>query len=96
MNEIESTDQFDEWLADLADQRAVGRIIARIERMRQGLFGDVDAVGDGVSELRIDHGPGYRLYFVRTGRTVYLLLCGGDKSTQRADIKRAKDLAGQL
>ena len=81
---------FDEWLSDLADLTAAARIDARVTRLRLGLFGDWKAVGEGVMELRVDVGPGYRLYFARVGRRVVLLLCAGPKSTQRADIKTAQ------
>jgi putative addiction module killer protein len=74
----------------LPDQVAVRRIAQRIARLSSGLYGDVKPVGDGVSELRIDHGPGYRLYFVQQGKVLILLLCGGDKKTQDRDIKVAK------
>ena len=78
------------WLSGLRDQRAGARISARIERLVLGLFGDCRSVKGGVLELRIDYGPGYRIYFARTGKTVILLLCGGDKSTQQSDIAEAK------
>jgi putative addiction module killer protein len=84
---------FIEWLDDLRDQRAVAKIALRLDRVRHGNFGDVKPVGEGVSEMRIDHGPAYRLYFARRGRAVVILLCGGDKSTQTQDIARAKVLA---
>jgi putative addiction module killer protein len=84
----------------LADQRAAERIAQRIVRLESGLFGDAKPVGGGVSELRIDHGPGYRVYFTRRGRIVILLLCGGDKGSQRSDIRTAqammKELKGQM
>ena len=83
-------------LAGLADKKGKARIVARIEAARHGAFGDCDAVGDGVAEMRIDFGPGYRTYFMREGSVVFLLLCGGDKSTQNADIKRARKMAKQL
>jgi putative addiction module killer protein len=83
---------FTQWLTDLADRQARGRILARLERLEVGNFGDTKFVRDGVSELRIDWGPGYRVYFGREGRTVILLLCGGDKRKQDQDIKRAIEL----
>ena len=79
-----------DWLNGLRDQRAGARISARIERLVLGLFGDCRSVKGGVWELRIDYGPGYRVYYSRTEKTVILLLCGGDKSTQRSDIAEAK------
>ena len=90
MNTIHSTEEFDAWLADLKDLKARAKILTRIDRASLGNFGDVEPVGDGVSEMRIDFGPGYRVYYAREGRVIYLLLTGGDKSTQTADIKRAK------
>ena len=96
MPTIRETETFAEWLAELADTRAAAQIAARIDRMGFGLMGDVKAVGDGVSEARIHYGPGYRLYFVQRGRELIVLLCGGDKSSQRRDITKAKALAAQL
>jgi putative addiction module killer protein len=80
----------------LADRRAKVRIQARIDRMELGNFGDVAPVGEGVNELRIHYGPGYRVYFVQRGPIVVVLLSGGNKSAQTADIKKAKELAQQL
>ena len=94
--EIRKTEIFAEWLDDLRDSRARTRIIARLDRMEMGNFGDVRPVGGGVNELRIHYGPGYRVYFVRRGPVVVILLCGGDKKTQHADIAKAKMLAGML
>ena len=82
---------FREWLHALRDVRARARIRVRLNRVRLGNFGDAKSVGDGVSELRVPSGPGYRVYFARTGSTVILLLCGGDKSTQKRDVNTAKD-----
>ena len=79
-----------EWLQALKDRQARTRIEARIARVAVGNFGDVEPVGEGVMELRIDWGPGYRVYFARPGQVIVLLLCGGDKRTQQRDIKRAK------
>lgn len=93
---IRQTDDFAEWLTGLADDRVVARIAARIDRMSLGHMGDVKAVGDGVSEARIDYGPGYRLYFTLRGRELIILLCGGDKSSQRRDIAKAKKKAASL
>lgn len=84
---------FDHWLARLRDRRARARIILRIDRLALGNPGDVEPVGSGVSEMRIDYGPGYRVYYQQRGATVALLLCGGTKKTQAADIKRAKQIA---
>ncbi len=81
---------FRDWLGSLRDLRAVARIRARLTRIRAGNFGKVRALGGGVSELKIDHGPGYRVYCAMAGQTVVLLLIGGDKSTQRRDIDTAK------
>lgn len=80
-----------DWLASLRDLQAVNRIEARLARLAAGNFGDTRSVGEGVVELRIDWGPGYRVYFARLGATVVLLLCGGDKRTQDKDIERAKN-----
>ncbi len=96
MIQVRQTETFRTWLADLRDRRAVARIAARIDRLKLGNPGDVKSVGDGVSELRIDYGPGYRLYYKRVGQEIVLLLCGGDKSTQDRDIERAKALATDL
>lgn len=81
---------FVEWLKGLTDRQARTRIEARLARVVVGNIGDVEAVGEGVMELRIDWGPGYRVYFARLGQVIILLLCGGDKRTQQKDIKRAK------
>ncbi len=81
---------FEEWLDELNDQRAVARVLARLARVRQGNLGDCKSVGEGVSELRVDYGPGYRVYFGQKGRTLVVLLCGGDKRTQDRDIRLAK------
>ena len=81
---------FDDWLLALRDVRARARIRARIARLREGNFGDAKPIGEGVHELRVHHGPGYRIYFARQGRAVVILLCGGDKQTQPPDIERAK------
>lgn len=86
---------FDRWLSGLRDRRAVARITARMDRLAGGNPGDVEPVGEGVSELKINYGPGYRVYFIQRGAILIILLCGGDKSTQSRDIKRAKELAKQ-
>lgn len=96
MIEIRQTPVFRRWLERLADDRAIERIAQRIVRLQAGLIGDAKPVGEGVSELRIDYGPGYRLYFTRRGAFVVILLCGGDKSSQSRDIRRAKALAMDL
>ncbi|MEK7711389.1 MAG: type II toxin-antitoxin system RelE/ParE family toxin [Planctomycetota bacterium] len=82
-------DVFGEWLAGLADARARAKVAARLARVQAGNYGDCKPVGGGVWELRVDWGPGYRLYYARAGRSVVLLLCGGDKRTQTSDITRA-------
>lgn len=92
---IESTD-FQAWMSGLRDRRARTRIAARITRMAQGNFGDWKAIQGVVSEMRINYGPGYRVYFTRRGSKVILLLCGGDKRTQAADIKRALKMVDEL
>ncbi len=90
---ILETPVFSRWFDRLRDQRAVDRITVRLIAVRQGHFGDTRSVGDGVFEMRIHYRPGYRLYFIREGDTVVVLLCGGDKSSQRRDIRRAKRVA---
>ena len=87
---------FDAWLRRLPDSKGKARILARIKSAEHGNFGDCEPVGEGVSEMRVHVGPGYRVYFTRQGRVVYVLLCGGDKSSQKRDIKRAKALAREL
>ena len=96
MFELRRTDEFMTWLTSLRDRAAAQRIAVRLDRMELGNFGDVQPVGEGVSEVRIHFGPSYRLYFVRRGDVVIVLLCGGDKSTQARDITRAKQLAREL
>jgi putative addiction module killer protein len=96
MIEIRKTEYFAKWIDNLQDIRARARIQARIERLAVGNPGDVKPVGEGVSEMRIDHGPGYRVYFIQHERTVTILLAGGDKSTQAKDIKAALRLARNL
>jgi putative addiction module killer protein len=90
---IKRTAEFLAWLRKLRDQEARMRIMQRIDRLKLGNPGDVVSVGDGVSEMRIHYGPGYRVYFARRGEIVVLLLCGGDKSSQPTDIAFAKKLA---
>lgn len=96
MIEIRKTEIFAKWLDGLRDIRARARIQARIERLASGNPGDVKSVGEGVSELRIDYGTGYRVYYKKVGRQVVILLAGGDKSTQTKDIKTALRLAENL
>jgi putative addiction module killer protein len=96
MIEIRQTEIFAKWFANLRDRKAKARIQARIDRMEIGNFGDVAPVGQGVSEMRISYGPGYRVYFIQKATIVIIILCGGDKSTQRSDIIKAKELANQL
>lgn len=93
MIEIIQSEAFEHWIRDLGDRTAVARINARIRRLSIGNAGDVQPVGNGVSELRIHYGPGYRVYFLQQGDRIAVLLCGGDKSTQAKDIKTAKQLA---
>ena len=93
---IDSTETYANWLDRLRDLRARARIQARVERLAAGNPGDVKPVGEGVSELRIDFGPGYRVYYTQRGNVLIVLLCGGDKRTQAADIRTAKKLAGGL
>ncbi|MFZ5876674.1 MAG: type II toxin-antitoxin system RelE/ParE family toxin [Nitrospirota bacterium] len=96
MMEIRKTDVFAKWLDRLRDIRARARVQARIERLAFGNAGDVKPVGEGVSELRINYGPGYRVYFTKRGRDVVILLAGGDKSTQAGDVELALRLARNL
>jgi len=96
MMEVRQTSIFSRWFGVLRDDRARLRIVARIRRMELGNPGDVKAVGDGVSEMRVDYGPGYRVYFTKTGDTVTILLCGGDKSSQSRDIALAKMMAKEI
>ena len=96
MREVRKTAEFTRWYRGLRDGRAQARIDIRIRRLELGLPGDVKPVGAGVSELRIDYGPGYRVYFMQRGETLIVLLGGGDKRSQVADIKAAKAVAAQL
>lgn len=96
MIEVRKTDVFVEWLDSLRDIRARARVLVRIERLAAGNPGDVKPVAEGVSELRINYGPGYRVYFKNQGRELIILLAGGDKSTQASDIKAALHLARNL
>ena len=96
MLEIRKTETYAQWIDNLRDLQARARVQVRIERLAAGNSGDVKAVGEGVSELRIDYGPGYRVYLIKRGREVVILLTGGDKTTQAADIKTALRLARNL
>jgi putative addiction module killer protein len=93
---IRRTDVFIKWLKNLNDSNARFRIYQRIERLARGNPGDVKPVGEGVSEMRIDYGPGYRVYYKDTGKEIIILLCGGDKTTQSRDIENAKKLAREI
>ena len=93
MYTVLASDEFGEWLAGLKDARGKARIAARIRSAELGNFGDTGSVGEGIFEMRIHFGPGYRIYYMRRGESVYLLLIGGDKSTQKRDIARAKAIA---
>ena len=96
MNSIQTTEVFDDWFSGLKDKQALRRVQVRIDRAEDGNFGDCEPVGEGVSEMRIHVGPGYRLYYTRREKVVYLLLLGGDKSSQKRDIKRAIEMAHKL
>jgi len=96
MKEMRQTELFSEWLRNLSDGRARARIAARIDRLALGNPGDVGPVGEGISEMRVHYGPGYRVYFVQRGAALVVLLCGGDKSTQAGDIRKAKQLVSEL
>jgi putative addiction module killer protein len=96
MLEVRQTRVYSEWFADLRDRTAKARIDIRIRRLSLGNPGDVKPVGEGVAELRIDHGPGYRVYFIQNAGVYIVLLAGGDKSTQDKDIRNAKALAREL
>ena len=95
MFKIRQTARYARWFTSLRDGRARMRIEARIRRLSLGNFGDVRPLGEGVSEMRIDYGPGYRVYFTQRGPIIIVILCGGDKRTQAADIKRAIQIAGK-
>jgi putative addiction module killer protein len=96
MNTIVRSSDFDAWLSALADHKAKARVLARIAAAKFGNFGDCEPVGEGVSEMRIHTGAGYRVYFTRTELTTYVLLIGGDKSSQMKDVVRAKSMARDL
>lgn len=95
MIEFKQTESFRKWRTRIRDLRMRALIASRLDRLAFGHAGDVKPVGEGVSELRIDHGPGYRIYFQKRGTTIILLLCGGDKDTQAKDIQTAKRLAAE-
>jgi putative addiction module killer protein len=95
MIQVLKSDAFDAWFKKLRDHEAKARILVRVARLSQGNAGDVKSVGHSVLEMRVDFGPGYRIYFTRRGDQIALLLCGGDKRTQAADIVRAKEIATQ-
>lgn len=96
MNSILTTEVFDSWFAGLKDMQAARRVQARIDRAEDGNFGDCEPVGEGVSEMRIHYGPGYRVYFVKRGMEIVILLAGGNKSTQSKDIKTALEISRRL
>ncbi len=96
MNSLVATLEFEQWLGRLRDEKGKARILSRLDSAALGNFGDCQPVGEGVSEMRIHFGPGYRVYYTRRGRFVYVLLIGGDKSTQKQDIKRALKMARGL
>ena len=96
MIEVRQTAIFAKWFDSLKDRKTRARIQARIDRVEMGNFGDAAPVGEGISELRIFYGPGYRVYFIQLDSVIVILLCGGDKSSQQADIARAKEIARQL
>ena len=93
MIEVRQTREFSAWLHRLRDAKAAARIVARIRRMEKGNPGDSKSVGGSILEMRVDYGPGYRIYYVHRGAQIVILLCGGDKRTQQQDIKRAQTLA---
>jgi putative addiction module killer protein len=93
MKIVRRSNIYKRWFTNLRDSQAKARIIARVKRLSQGNPGDVKPIGDGCSEMRIDYGPGYRVYYQETGKEIIILLCGGDKSTQQEDIAKAKKIA---
>lgn len=96
MIEIRRTEKFDKWFCGLADPKAKARVLVRIDRLRLGILGDVKAIGSGISEIRIDYGPGYRVYYTRIGKTVVLLLAGGNKNSQKRDIQDVRTMINRL
>ena len=93
---MRTTAEFDDWFDKLRDDRAAAKINTRIKRLARGNPGDVGSIGGGISEMRIHYGPGYRIYYKDTGKEIVILLCGGDKSTQNKDTKRAKEILKDL
>jgi len=96
MYQVYQTEFFENWFRNLKDQTAKSKIRIRIDRIETGNLGDHHTIGDGVSEIRITYGPGYRLYYVMRGKEIIILLCGGDKGTQNKDIKKAKKMAQEV
>lgn len=96
MVEVTKTSEFDDWIERLGDKKGKAKILVRIQRLQAGNPGQVNNVGAGISEMKIDFGPGYRVYYKQTGKDIILILCGGDKSTQDKDIKRAKEIIADL
>lgn len=96
MMKLHETQEFTSWLTALKDRRAKAKIVSRLQRLINGLAGDVRPVGEGISELRVPEGKGYRVYYKQSGNTIIVILCGGDKNTQTKDILRAKQLAKEL
>jgi len=96
MNTINKTDYYDKWFESITDERTKDRIDGRILNAEDGNFGDCDSVGEGVYEMRIHYGPGYRLYYCQRGKNVYLLLIGGTKKRQQSDVERAKEIKREL
>ena len=96
MLEVRQTEKFSRWVGRLRDTNAVARIVSRIRRMELGNLGDSKSLRGGLMEMRIDYGSGYRVYYVRRGTEIVILLCGGDKRTQQQDIKQARELAERL
>lgn len=96
MKKILTTEKFDEWLENLRDLKAKAKIEVRIQRAKNGNFGDCKSIGEGLSEMRIDYGAGYRVYFMQCGTEIVILLAGGDKTTQSTDIKNALQLSHEL
>ena len=96
MIEIRQTEEYSSWFEKLRDRQARARFLARIRRLSLGNPGDVEPVGEGVSEMKIDYGPGYRVYYKQRGKTLVVLLAGGDKKSQKRDIKKAQELARGL
>ena len=96
MYTIQKTEHFSDWLHGLRDVKGKAKILARLKRAEQGNLGDHKSVGNGVAEMRVDSGPGYRVYFSHLGKIIIVILAGGDKSTQTRDIRRAKQIAGEI